>query len=98
MALSGKARRALLAQAHSLKARIILRAGAIDEAAVAHVRAALATQPLLKVRIQTDDRSECDHAARTLAERAGCELVRRIGRVAVLYRPQDEPGTPAEDQ
>lgn len=98
MALSGKARRALLARAHALKARVTLRAGAINDAAVEHVRAALAAQPLLKVRIQTDDRNECDAAARTLAEQLGCELVRRIGRVVVLYRPDAQPDAPAEDE
>jgi len=98
VALSGKARRALLAQAHGLKARITLRAAELSDAAIEHVRAALTVQPLLKVRIQTDDRSECDAAARALAERLGCELVRRIGRVVVLYRPEEPDTTPAEDE
>ncbi len=95
MHLTGKQRRALAAQAHGLKARITLRAEALSDAAIDHVRKALQTRPLLKVRIQTDDRAECDRAAQTLARRIGCLLVQRVGRVVVLYRP-DQDDRPAE--
>ena len=45
---------------------------------------------LLKVRISTDDREECDRVAEELAARLPCQLVQRVGRVALLFRPAAE--------
>lgn len=96
MPLSGRQRRELAAQAHALKARITIAADELTPAAVHHVRQALASAGLLKVRIRTHDREAFQRTAEQLARAVPCELVQRIGRVVVLYRPQSGPaGGPA---
>ncbi len=87
MPLSSKARQTLLAESHKLKPAAILSADALTDAAVAHVRAAFAGRELVKVRIQADSGAQCDAAAAELAQRVPCEIVKRVGRVVVLYRP-----------
>ena len=88
MSLSSAERRALTARGHRLKARLIIRAGDLSEAVVDHVRRALGQQELIKVRISTDDREECARAAEELARRVPCQLVQRVGRIALLYCPE----------
>jgi len=93
MGLSSAERRALTAQGNRLKARVIIRADELSDATVAHVRQAFGDKELIKVRISTDDRAQCLQTAQELAERIPCELVQRVGRVALLYRPAtDESG------
>jgi len=90
MALSSSERRALAARSHRLKARVVIGGDELSDATVAHVRNAFGEKELLKVRISTDDREDCSRLAIELAERIPCELVQRVGRVALLYRPAAE--------
>jgi len=89
MGLGSGERRALAAKGHRLKAHVIIRADELSDATVAHVRRAFGDRELIKVRISTDDRQQCLLAAQELAERIPCELVQRVGRVALLYRPAE---------
>lgn len=91
MGLSAQERRALLAASHRLRAAVTLAADDVSEAAVAHVRAAFSTRTLLKVRIAADSAAGCDAAAAELARRVPCQVVRRIGRVVLLYRESPGP-------
>lgn len=90
MTLPATQRKQLLAESHRLKATIALHADQIDDNRVAHVRTALAGQRLVKVRINADNSDECDAAAAELARLIPCELVKRIGRVALLYQVMDK--------
>lgn len=92
MPLSSRERRALAARGHRLKPSVIIRAGELSAATVAQVRGAFGEKELIKIRISTDDRAACTQAAIELAERIPCELVQRVGRVALLYRPAAEEG------
>ncbi len=83
--LNSAEKKRLAAQANRLASSVTVAGGELTEAAIAHVRAALSSHPLVKVRIQTDDKREVDAAARQLAERVPCELIRRIGRVVVVH-------------
>jgi RNA-binding protein YhbY len=83
-ALTSQERRALAARANRLKAQITL-GGEVTDSNVAHVRRRFEQADLLKVRFSTDDRALCDRLASELAERAGCLLVQRVGRVATLF-------------
>ncbi len=94
MPLPSKLRQSLLARAHQLKAAISVPADGITDAIAAHVRAAFARSDLLKVRIHADSGAETDAAAAELCARVPCELVKRIGRVALLYRAPDAPRSP----
>jgi RNA-binding protein len=98
MRLSSAERRALAAKGNRLKARVIIRANELSDATVAHVRQAFGDNELIKVRISTDDRQRCLQAAQEIAERIPCELVQRVGRVALLYRPADEADDRRDDR
>ena len=93
MALSAKERRALLGSSHRLKPAVTLAAGVVSDGAVAHVRAALRDHRLLKVRVTSDERRECDAVAAELARRVPCELVKRVGRTILLYQRGPEHET-----
>lgn len=90
MPLSNKERQTLWAGSHQLKAAVTVNADGLTDAAVAHVRAQLASHPLLKVRIAAETGAACDEAAADLAQRIPCELIKRVGRVALLYQPPTE--------
>lgn len=93
--LDPRTRRELSAQGHHLKAQITVPAGQPSEAIVDHVRQALRRHPLVKVRIPAVDRNTCQATAAALAEQVPCELVQRVGRVALLYCP-DAGGHPED--
>ena len=91
MALTAKERRELLAASHPLKPLATVSAAEVSEAVVEHVRAGFTSRPLLKIRVAADNNNECDSVASELVRRVPCELVKRVGRVVVLYRaPADE--------
>jgi RNA-binding protein YhbY len=86
VALTSAQRQALRADGHRLTARVTVSAERLDDGVIEHIRASLAAAPLLKVRLQAEDRAQCDAAARELGRRVPCEVVKRIGRVVLLYR------------
>ena len=91
MSLNAKQRKELWAQSHQLKAAITLSAEDLSDGAVAHVRGAFGPRTLLKVRLATDQRAACDVAAAEFERRVPCTVVKRVGRVVLLYRPADAP-------
>ena len=90
MTLTAKERRKLLAESHTLKPLVVASASKLTSDVVEHVRAALAGQRLMKVRLHADSGAECDAAAVTLARDVPCEIVKRVGRIVVLYRREPE--------
>ena len=90
MALDSRTRSALVAQSHSLRPAVTLSAEQLSEASIAQVRDALRGRRLLKVRVQADSAAECDAAVEQLATEVPCELVKRVGRVVILFREIEE--------
>ena len=92
MPLSSKRRRELSAQGHRVDASLTIAASGqpLPDSVVDHVRRHFAGRSLIKVRIRTDDRSVCDEAAAALADRVPCDVVKRIGRIVLLYRPTEK--------
>ncbi len=90
MGLSPKERKALLGKSHQLQPGVILGSAALTDAAIEHVRASFGRRQLAKVRISVDSAAECDAVGAELARRVPCEVVRRIGRVLVLFQPSPE--------
>lgn len=90
MSLTAKERRELLGRSHSLEAVATISAGELSDGVVAHIRTSFAGRTLVKVRFHADSAAECDAAAVELVRRVPCELVKRIGRVVVLYRAGDD--------
>jgi len=85
-------RRALLGQAHRLKAHMAVGRKGLSETFAQQVREAFGKGCLLKVRLDADDAAGAEELADALARLVGCHLLRRIGRVAILYRKPAEPG------
>ncbi len=86
MTLSPRNKRELLAASHRLKPIATVAAGDVSDAVADHVRASFRATELIKVRVAADDNATCDAVARGLAEHIPCEIVKRVGRVIVLYR------------
>lgn len=86
MPLDAAARRRLLARSHPLRPAAVVTPAALTEGVVAHIRACFAKHELVKVRVNADAVAECDAVGEELTRRAPCELVRRVGKVLVLYR------------
>lgn len=84
-------RKELAAKANRLPADVVISADAISDAVVEHVTRAFGKSELLKIRVNTADRSEVDRCACELAARIGGEVVQRVGFVAVLYRKSEPP-------
>jgi len=90
MGLNSQQRQQLLARAHGLAPALTVAADRLVPAVVEQVGSYLSQHELAKVRIRAIDRQACDRAAAELARLVPCELVARIGRVAILYRPASE--------
>jgi RNA-binding protein YhbY len=99
MTLTSKQRRELLAASHALKPVATVPVDELSEALVEHVRAAFASQPLLKIRVAADNSEQTDRVAVELAGRVPCEVVKRVGRVVVLHRrPTEDGATDHQDE
>jgi len=92
MPLRPEQRRALIARSHELQPSATISADQLTDSVIEHLRALLRRRELAKVRVRTDDRAECDRVAAELAALVPCEVVTRIGRVVLLYRPKEAAG------
>ena len=86
-ALSEKQLRFLRGKAHALKPVVMLGQKGLTDTVVMETMQALRDHELIKVRVRAPDRAQRDSILSALVARAACELVTRIGHVAVLYRP-----------
>jgi RNA-binding protein YhbY len=86
MPLTAQLRRALAARGNRLPDKLTLGAEPPTLATLDHVRRAFVRDDLIKVRINTDDRGAFGRTVDALAAGVPCEVVQRVGRVALLYR------------
>lgn len=86
MRLNSKERRSFLAASHVLPVCLHIDPEKIDAGVVGHVRTALCGSQLIKVRVHSRSRDECERVAKRLAVEAPCEIVRRVGFVLLLCR------------
>jgi RNA-binding protein len=91
MALTPKQRRQLAATGHRLKPSIVLGEQDVTDAVTEHVRRAFDSAELVKIRVSTKDRDVCAAVVSQIVRRVPCEVVQRVGRVALLYRKTHEP-------
>lgn len=62
----------------------------ITEGVVDETNRTLEAHELIKIRIDSDDREARKKLAAELAERCGAALVNSIGKISILYRPNEE--------
>jgi len=91
VALSTRQRSALLAESHRLKPTVHVTADNLGPASIQQVREGFRKHALLKVRVNAQDGRACDAAAAELSRQVPCEVVKRVGRVVVLYRSDSAP-------
>ena len=89
--LSTKQTRYLRGLAHHLNPLVQIGKNGCTEAVVKDIQRNLKDHELIKVRIGIDDRSEFKETCQTIAQETGSALVQTIGRIAVLYKPSEEP-------
>jgi RNA-binding protein len=88
--LTGRQRKVLRRLAHGLDPVVQIGREGLTAAIATEVDNALEAHELIKVRLAAD-REERARQAQALSDRAGGELITTIGRVAIIYRPRQEP-------
>ncbi len=89
MELTSKQKRWLRGQAHGLDALVQVGKAGLSEGVISRADSVLLEHELIKVRFAAD-RPERSRQADELAAATGAELVGSIGRVAILYRRQED--------
>ena len=78
------------AEAQRLKPVVIVGKDGLTDAQFGAIDAALTTHELVKVKLLKTVEVDKNEAAALAAERTGAQLIQRVGRVIVLYRPNPE--------
>lgn len=90
MALTGKQKRFLRAEAHHLSPVVMVGKGGIGDSIVTAVREQLRAHELIKVRVLEGSELERVDVGRLLAEATRAEDVGGLGRIAILYKRHPE--------
>jgi RNA-binding protein len=88
--LTSKQKRWLRGKAHGLDALVQVGKAGLSDGVVARADSVLLEHELIKVRFAAD-RAERSRQAEDLATATSAALVGSIGRVAILYRRQEDP-------
>jgi len=91
MALTGKQRHYLRGLAHHRNPVVMVGDAGLTENVLAEIDQALAHHELIKVKLRAD-REQREQMIQAICEQASCELVQKIGQIAVFYRPAEKPG------
>lgn len=91
MPLSEAQKRHLRKLAHNLKPVIIIGNAGFSEGVANELEQTLEHHELIKVRVNAGDREERDAMIAQICDTASCELVQRIGHIAIIYRPAKKP-------
>ena len=86
MAMTGKERAVLRAEAHGLRATVHVGQHGMTPALLASLDDALRTHELVKVQLNKTVEVEPKEAARDLAAETGAEVIQVIGKTTTLYR------------
>jgi RNA-binding protein len=86
-ALDKALRKMLLAAGNRLPAKVVIGHSGLTDAVVSQVRHVFEKVELLKIRVEVEKGAEADAIGEELASRLSCHLVRRVGKVLLIYRP-----------
>jgi RNA-binding protein len=87
MELSEHQKKHLRRLGHQLKPLIIVGDAGLSDSLLAEYDTTLDHHELIKVRVRVGDRDARDAIIETLCDKSRATLVKRIGNVALLYRP-----------
>lgn len=91
MPITEPQKRHLRKLAHKLKPVVMLGNAGFSEGVANELDLALEHHELIKVKVSAEDREARDALIRNICESAGCDLVQRIGHIAILYRAAKKP-------
>ncbi len=91
MALTSQQLRYLRGLAHHLKPVVMIGQKGLSENVLTELEQALAHHELIKVSIASEDREERKVFTDEICTHSQAELVQRIGKISVLYRPAKKP-------
>ena len=92
--LTRDVRLALRAQAHHLDPVVLLGSNGLTEAVMKEIDRELTAHELIKVRVPSDDREERAEIFEKVADALGAARVQMIGKLLVLWRPQQDEEVP----
>jgi RNA-binding protein len=90
LTLSPDERRALRAQAHTLKPVVMIAQNGLTDAVLKEIELALSSHELIKVRVFDAEREQRDAWLSSACESLNAAPIQRIGNILVLYRPNPE--------
>jgi RNA-binding protein len=76
---------------HGLKPLVLVGAGGLSDAVLAEIDRTLAHHELIKIRVRSGGRQERDSLIGEIVARTAAELIQRVGNMALIYRPAEEP-------
>lgn len=85
-------RRELRARAHHLKPVVMIGEAGLTQAVLAEADAALRAHQLLKIRVLGDERAARAQLMDAVCAALGCAPVQSIGKLLVVYRPEEDEG------
>jgi RNA-binding protein len=91
MALTQAQKRHLRGLAHKLKPVVMLGNAGFSEGVANELELTLEHHELIKVRVTAEDRETRDALIKEMCATVNCELVQRIGHIAVIYRRAKKP-------
>lgn len=91
MPLTEPQKRHLRKLAHNLKPVVIIGNAGFSEGVANELEGTLEHHELIKVRVNAEDREARDAMIAQICETAQCDLVQRIGHIAILYRAAKKP-------
>jgi RNA-binding protein len=86
--LDAKQRQNLRGQAHALKPVVMIGAHGVTDGVLAELEGAIHTHELIKIRLPQVSHDERDDMIQALSGASHADVVGRIGRVLILYRPR----------
>lgn len=90
MKLSGKQKRFLRAEAHDMSPLFQIGKNGLTEAMVAEFEESIHNKELMKVQLLQNTDWTTAEAAEFIEEHSDIQVVQKIGKVLVLFKPSDE--------
>jgi len=90
MKLSNIVKKQLRKKTHELHPIIIIGAKGLTEAVQLEIERALLDHELIKIKVHYGDRKEREEIIKTICETRDAELIQKIGKVAVIYRKNED--------
>ncbi|WP_017922637.1 YhbY family RNA-binding protein, partial [Burkholderia glumae] len=94
LSLSPAERSALRSQAHALKPVVLIGAEGLTDAVLAEIKVHLAAHQLIKIRVFGDDRDARIAIYEDICERLGAAPIQHIGKLLVIWRPEQVEPAP----